>query len=59
MHNYDETKGNSYIQYLVFNKQYGWTLSQSLPYARFDHAEGISIFTHDCIINYDKKRDFD
>ena len=47
------------FQYLVFNKQYGWTLSQSLPYARFDHAEDISIFTHDCIINYDKKRDFD
>ena len=58
MHNYDETKENSWIQYLVFNKQYGWTLSQSLPYARFEHAEDISIFTHDCIVNHDKNSDF-
>ena len=30
LHDYDETKESTYIQYLVFNNRYGWALSKLL-----------------------------
>ena len=42
MHDYDK-KESTYIQYLDFNNQCGWALSQPLPYGGFDYVEDISI----------------
>ena len=45
---------NTYIQYLGFNNQYVWALSQPLPSARFYFNKDISMFTQDFVINYNK-----
>ena len=57
MQDSDETKEYTYIQYLDFSNHYGCALSQLLRYGRFDYTEGISMFTHDFIINYNKNSD--
>ena len=47
----------SWCQNLDFNNQYGWTLSQPVPYGGFNYDEDISMFTHDFIINCNKNSD--
>ena len=37
MHDYDETEESAFIQYLDFNNQCGWALSQLNPYGGFDY----------------------
>ena len=38
LHDNNGTKEIAYIQYLDFNNQYRWVLSQSLPCARFGYV---------------------
>ena len=59
MYDYDEIKESSYIAYPDFNNQYGWALSEPLPYGGFANVEDKSMFTTEFIKNYDKNRDFD
>ena len=37
-----------------FNNQYGWTLSQPIPYGEIEYVKDISMFTHDFVVNHDK-----
>ena len=55
---YNETKESTYVQYLDFNNQYGWALSQPVPYNGFEYVENISMFTHNVIKNYNNNSDF-
>ena len=57
MHDYDESKEYSYIQYFEFNSQYGWDLSEPLLYGQLANVEDISMFTADFTKNYDKNND--
>ena len=54
LRNYDQNKKSSYIQYLVPNNLYGWTMSQKLPVDGFKWKEIISKFNEDFIKNYDQ-----
>ena len=58
LHDYDETKENTYIQYIDFNNQYGYALSQPLPCGRCDNVEDVSIFMYDFINHCNKNSDF-
>ena len=51
MHDYDETEESAFIQYLDFNNQCGWALSQLNPYGGFDYFEDTYMVTHDFIIS--------
>ena len=50
LHDFDETKESTYIQYLDFNNQYGSALSQPISYATFEYAEDVSMSTDAFII---------
>lgn len=41
MHDNDEAKESTYIQYLGFNNQYRWVLLQPVPYSGFEYVEDI------------------
>ena len=51
MRDFDETKESTYIQYLDFNNQYGWALSQPISYGGFEYVEDVSMFTDAFIIS--------
>lgn len=42
------------MSHLDFNNQYGWALSQLLPYGGFEDVEDVSMYTSMCIHDYYK-----
>ena len=54
MHNYDESKESSYIQYLDANSLYGWAMSQKLPINNFKWLEDVSRINEEFMKNYNE-----
>ena len=54
----EASKESTYVQYLDFNNQYGWALSQPVPYNGLEYVENISMFTHNIIKSYNYNSDF-
>ena len=57
MKNYDQTKPSSYLMYVDANILYGYAMRKKLPTVDFQWIEDISIFTEDCIKNYNENSD--